>query len=327
MAETERIDAAQAAAFLRGADNIRLLAHAAPDGDTLGANNALCLALRMLGKRADVACADDIPPRYAFLAVPPEPADFIPRVYVSVDVADAKLLGENEEMGRQAALCVDHHPSNRLYAARTLLDPEASSACEVVADVIDELGVEITPDIAARIYTGLATDTGCFRFGNTGAKALRLAARLLEAGAPAARINKRLFDTVSRQRLAAERLVLQGLEYYEDGRVALVVLSQAMRKETGIEEADMEGFASLTARIEGVIIGVTVRERDDGGYKLSLRTNGGVDASAICARFGGGGHKAAAGCRMPGPVEDVRRAILAAAREALEAYDRAARSE
>lgn len=327
MAETERVSAAQAAAFLRGVNHIRLLAHAAPDGDTLGANNALCLALRALGKRADVACADTVPARLAFLMTPPETADFVPAVYVAVDVADAKLLGENETLGRQAALCIDHHPSNKLYAVRTLLDPDASSACEVTADVIDELGVEITKDIAERIYTGLATDTGCFRFGNTGSKALRLAARLLEAGAPTARINKQLFDTVSRQRLAAEQLVLQALEYHENGRVAMVVLSRALREQTGIEEADMEGFASLTARIEGVLIGITVRERDEGGYKLSLRTNGGVDASAICARFGGGGHKAAAGCRMPGPVEEIRRALLAASREALEDYDRAACSE
>lgn len=322
MSESKTVTLAQAAAFLRGAEDVCILAHASPDGDTLGSSHALCLALRALGKRAVVSCSDPIPQRFAFLTVPAGPA-FTSQTVVSTDVADPKLLGApNEALKDRVALCIDHHPSNTFYAARTLLCPTASSACEIIADVLDELRVEITPDIADRIYTGLATDTGCFRFGNTEAKTLRLAARLLEAGARTAQINKWMFDTVSRARLAAEQLVLQALEYHADGRVALVAITRAMREQTGVEEADVEGFASLTAQVEGVLVGITIREKDDGSFKLSLRTNEGMDASAICAHFGGGGHKAAAGCRMERPLPKVKQAILQAVNEALTTYER-----
>lgn len=314
----KQVTHAQTAAFLRSKDDYLILAHASPDGDTIGATYALCLGLRALGKRARVSCSDPIPPRYAHLEYP-EASAFEPRVIVSADIADTKLFGEaNAIYADKVSLCIDHHPSNTLYAKQVLLVPSASSTCEVMIEVLKELGVEFTQAIADCLYTGLATDTGCFRYSNTTAKTLRFAAEMIDFGAQTAAINKRLFETVSRQRLAVEELALQTIEYHLDGRFALVVISRDIREKTGAEESDMEGFASLPIRVEGVWVGVTIREKEDGVYKLSVRTNNGVDASAICAAFGGGGHAAAAGCKITGTLTEVKTAVIDAAKKALE---------
>ncbi len=320
--EDRSVTHAEAAAFLQKGDDFLILAHASPDGDTVGSSYALCLGVRALGKRARVSCSDPIPPRYGHLALPDVPA-FEPRVVVTSDIADTQLFGKaNAVYANKVALCIDHHPSNTRYAGRVLLLPTASSTCEIMADLLRELRVKITPDIADCIYTGLSTDTGCFRYSNTGAKALRLAADMLECGAHTAAINKRLFETISRQRLAVEQLALQTLEFHLDGRVALIVISLDMREKTGAEETDMEGFASLPVRVEGVQVGITIREKGDRVYKLSVRTNEGVDASAICAIFGGGGPRAAAGCKLEGSLADVKTAILTTVEKALDQHGR-----
>lgn len=316
--DAKKVTHAQAAAFLRAEDDYLILAHASPDGDTIGATYALCLALHALGKRARVSCSDPIPPRYAHLEYPDDSA-FEPRVIVSADIADTKLFGEaNSIYANKVSLCIDHHPSNTLYAKQVLLVPSASSTCEVMVEVLKELGAEFTQAIADCLYTGMATDTGCFRYSNTSAKTLRLVAELMDFGAQTAAINKRLFETVSRQRLAVEELALQTMEYHLDGRFALVVISSDMREKTGAADSDMEGFASLPVRVEGVLVGVTIREKEDGVYKLSVRTNNGVDASEICAAFGGGGHAAAAGCKITGTLAEVKAAIIGVAKKALE---------
>lgn len=309
---------AQAAAFLRSEDDYLILAHASPDGDTIGSTYALCMGLRALGKRARVSCSDPIPPRYAHLELPDTP-EFEPRVIVTADIADTKLFGEaNAIYADRVSLCIDHHPSNTRYAAQVLLVPSASSTCEVMTELLDELGAAITQMIADCLYTGMATDTGCFRYSNTTAKTLRIAAQLIDLGAQTTAINKRLFETVSRQRLAVEQLALQTLEYHLDGRLALIVISRDIREKTGAEESDMEGFASMPVRVEGVRVGVTIREKEDGVYKLSVRTNSGVDASAICAHFGGGGHAAAAGCKITGTLAEVKTALIGVTEKALE---------
>ncbi|ADU28273.1 DHH family phosphoesterase [Ethanoligenens harbinense] len=318
--ENRNVTYAEAAAFLRKEDDFLILAHASPDGDTIGSSYALCLGLRALGKRARVSCSDPIPPRYGHLALPDVPV-FEPRVIVTSDIADTQLFGKaNAIYADKVALCIDHHPSNTQYAERVLLLPTASSTCEIMADLLKKLEVKITKNIADCIYTGLSTDTGCFRYSNTGAKALRLAAEMLECGAHTAAINKRLFETVSRQRLAVEQMALQTMEFHLDGRAALIVISLDMREKTGAAESDMEGFASLPVQVEGVQVGITIHEKGDRLYKLSVRTNEGVDASAICAHFGGGGHKAAAGCKIEGTLADVKTAILNVVEKALDQH-------
>ena len=169
---TEQLNVQQMAERLCAADNILVLCHKNPDGDTIGCGSALCHALKALGKTAAVLCSDAVPSRYSFTAPVPFRGEFEPKTVVAVDVASVQLFGENNgvpQYTRHVDLCIDHHTGNSGYADFTLLDGNAAAAAELLYEVISEMGVEITPLIANCLYTGLATDTGCFlKFPHTG---------------------------------------------------------------------------------------------------------------------------------------------------------------
>lgn len=301
----------KAAKILLDAQNILILTHKSPDGDTLGSAFGLCRSLLKLGKAAKVICSDPIPKKYGYLVAG---ADFeVPDLIVASDIATVGLFGSSlETYAQKVDLCIDHHPSNSGYAKYTFVDTAAAATCEIMTELIDLLGVEIDKDIAQCLYTGLATDTGCLRFSNTMPKTLRTAAALIEKGADNAKLNKLLFETVSRGRLEIERMALETLEYHMNGKVAIITLTKAMYDKAGINESDTEGIASIPARIEGVEAGITVKEDTNSEYKISVRTNGTLNASKICAELGGGGHSAAAGCRVIGSLDDAKRKILEA---------------
>ena len=164
--------------------------------------------------------------------------------------------------------------------------------------MIATLGVEITPVIADCIYTGLSTDTGCFRYSNVTPETLELAADMLRSGANFDDINRVMFETKTKTYLKLEALVLDSLELLFGGRCALVTITQEMFRQSGSNETECDGIASLPRKIEGVSVGLTLREREDGSFKVSVRTYAPYDASAICAKMGGGGHARAAGCEI-----------------------------
>lgn len=311
----------QAAALLRAADHILILSHMKPDGDTLGSAFALAGALRTLGKTVRVSCSDGFPARFDFLYeafdVEHQPA-FEPEFVLAADIASVALLGdENAGWRDRIDLCIDHHPSNEQYAGHLLLDAEAAATAEVVYRVIHALGVPFNRAIAAAVYTGVATDTGCFRYANTTAYTHKVAAEMLDVGIDGFSINRRMFELKTPGRVELERLVRGALEYYLDGKVALMVVTREMTCATGVSDEDMDGISSLPRQIEGVEAGVTVRQRPDDTYRISLRTGELVDASKVCARFGGGGHARAAGCTLSGTSDAVKRQLVDALREVL----------
>ncbi len=311
---SKTISEIQAAEMLKNADNILLLAHQYPDGDTIGSNFALCLALQTLGKTVRVHCGDSIPDKYAYLfADVPQPS-FEPEFICAVDVADVKLLGEEtaKQYGERVDLCIDHHATNTGYAAHVCVDSTCGAAAMVVYRVIGLLGVTLTSAIAQCIYTGIATDTGCFKYANAGALAHRIAADCIDVGIPYEMINRVNFDTKSRARIELERMALDGMRFYHDGRVAVMTITNAMVVESGAGENDLEGLPPIPRQIEGVWVGITLRQKADGNYKISVRTGTHADAAAICAVLGGGGHERAAGCTVDGKREDVTATVLEA---------------
>lgn len=308
----------KAVSLLKGAERVLILTHKAPDGDTMGSAFALCRALLKLNRRCRVICSDSFPQKYAYMYQGLDLSEFEPDLIVASDIASVNLFGDSlKEYEGRVNLCIDHHPSNSQYAEFTLLDSSAAATCELMTDVLTLLNVEIDADIADCIYTGLATDTGCFRFSCTTSKTLRTAALMVEKGARSAQINKALFETVSRGRLELERMALSGLEYHYNEKVALIYLSREMYEKTGVSESEAEGIPSIPARIEGVSAGITVKEKSENHYKISLRTAQGLNASLICAQFGGGGHAAAAGCELTGALKEVKESILKAVGKAL----------
>ncbi|NLN82027.1 MAG: bifunctional oligoribonuclease/PAP phosphatase NrnA [Clostridiales bacterium] len=311
---SELLSVEQTAELLKAVDKILILTHQYPDGDTLGSGFALCRALHAMGKAARVECSDAIPEKYGYLyASMQQSADFEPEFICAVDTADARLLGERLSVYEQrVSLCIDHHASNTHYAKKLLLIPEYAAAAIIIAEVIRALGVEIDRDMAACIYTGIATDTGCFKYANTTSYTLRMAADMMDLGADSETINRNMFDIKSRARIELERLALDNMRFYLNDRCAIMCIMADMIEKSGAGEADMEGLAPLPRQIEGVHVGVTLREKSDGDFKVSVRTGNHADASSICALLGGGGHMRAAGCMVAGPVEAAVETILGA---------------
>ncbi len=309
----ELLDLAGVLSRLLKAERILLLCHKNPDGDTLGSAAALYWALKKLGKE-DVAvlCADIIPARYDYMKIERFEGQFEPDYVVAVDVASIQLFGDAvRKYSERVDLCIDHHASNSGYAGELYLDSNAAATTEIIYELIGKMGVEIDPLLADCLYTGLSTDTGCFQFANTTARTHIIAAALIEAGANIRDLNILLFGTKSRARLAIERIALANLEYYFDDRCALIYMTREQIESTGVEASDLESITSLPRQIEGVQVGVTLRQQPSGSYKISVRTVPGVDACAICRRLGGGGHDQAAGCELVGGLDNAKAAVLA----------------
>lgn len=307
------ISTAQAAKELLIQDKIMIIPHISPDGDALGCAFALYSALISLGKQVKIRCSDDLPIRFSYLYRYYVDTEFDDEYVVAVDLASPQLIGEKlQPYASRIALCIDHHPSNTEYAANTCLDTKAAAACEIIYELLEILNIEITAHIANCLYTGIATDSGCFKYGNTTSRTHIIAASLIDSGAEYDEINRFLFDTKSKHRIAVEQEVLKTIEYFYHDRVALIYISQAMVEQTKADEGELDGLSALPRMIEGVDVGITIREKPDGSHKISLRTTDKADASEICALFGGGGHKRAAGCLINENFEESKAKIIEA---------------
>ena len=300
---------ADSAAFLRAHDDYLILTHIRPDGDTLCSAAALCSCLRRLGKRAAMFPNPEITENYADHIAPwltdrPDGN----ACFVSVDVADANMLPE-EFIGR-VALAVDHHPKNPGFAEQTLLNGGKASCGEIVMELIETLCGNLTIEEANLLYIAVSTDSGCFCYGNTTAETLRAGAHLVDCGAENGRLNKAIFRSSSFARLKLEGMIFASLRSYRDHRINVAIVTLDMMRACGAVENDCEDIASLPGRIRGSVVNFMIRELAPGRSKASVRTSEQVDASAICARFGGGGHKMAAGCTYDGSPEELAEGLL-----------------
>ena len=309
------------AAFLKTLDRVLILTHVRPDGDTVGSAAALCQALRDLGKEAFLLYNPEITATYAPYAAPYWADEgFTPDHVVSVDVATPGLLPESARCYvNNIELCIDHHPSNSGYARRTCLDASAAAAGEIVYAVIREL-TPVTPAIALPLYVAISTDCGCFQYANTTANTHRIAAELM-ALTDVSAVNKSLFRTKSKVRLAMESRMVADMELYDADRVVVMQIPLSLREEFHATEADIEELSSLAALVEGTDCGITLRELRPGTVKISVRSGPRVDACAVCSLLGGGGHRAAAGATVEGTMAQVKAAVLEAVSHVTENAD------
>ena len=303
----------ETASLLQSLDQVLILTHKRPDGDTIGCAAALCLGLRQLGKTAWVLPNEDAhglfdPYFQGVLA----PADFQPQVAVSVDVASQGMLPESAAPWKDnILLCIDHHGSNEGYAQHTLVDPAAAACGEMITKVLTQLGVSITAPIALLLYMAIATDTGCFVYSNTTPETHRIAANLMETGFDAQWVNKRHFRVKSLKRMQIESRLVRDMDLEQDGSLVFAYVTLDMIRELQATEEDLEDISSFIGLLEGVDNAVTVRQLKPEECKISLRTDGkSLNASLVCARFGGGGHPAAAGCTIHGTPAQAKAAML-----------------
>ena len=301
-----RADLEAVAAAIRGNERFLVVTHENPDGDALGSLLASAVALGQLGKDAVMYLpgATPLPREYAFMPlddlVREPPADAAERVLLAVDCAKAERIGDPDAVERAPLVVdVDHHHDNTRFGDVNLIVADASSTGEVLRDVFAELGLELTPDLAEPLYIALVTDTGRFQYANTTPKALRLAAELVEAGADIHAVFQQVYESVEFAKLKLLARALGRAEVLEGGRIVVSHLLRGDFAEAGAAEPYSEGIIDYLRAVEGAELAVLVREQlgeAAHAHKGSLRSSiDELDVSAIARRFGGGGHRQAAG--------------------------------
>jgi phosphoesterase RecJ-like protein len=297
----------QVAAELRSRKRFLLTAHEGPDGDALGSLLGMHHLLGQLDKDSVMFMAAKefpLPIEYRFLPLEEvfhePPADMADRTVIFLDCGNIdRMPVEFLSQGENFRINIDHHHDNTLFGDVNLVDVAASSTAEIVYELALALGLTITPEMASALYVGLVTDTGKFMYENTNANTHRIAAELIDAGVPVDDTYRRLYEHVPLEKLRLVSRALNGIERYCDDRLVVAYVSSADYAASGAGEEMTEGIIDHLRSVEGAKVAALIRDQGDRGRaarKASLRSSdGAVDVSAIARKYGGGGHKRAAG--------------------------------
>jgi bifunctional oligoribonuclease and PAP phosphatase NrnA len=315
------------ARILREHQRFAVLSHVRPDGDALGSQLAMGLALKHLGKDVAIWNEDGMLDKYSFvpraelLTKPPaQPQDF--DVIVALDTAIQNRLGTAGDAVRSARTCIniDHHPSNPGYGDLVYIDENAPATGQILFELLRSEGLPFDRDIAENLYVAISTDTGSFQYPNTSARTFEIAAELVRAGVNVGRINQQLYENYPRRRVELLRELLGTMRFAADGKIASFSLGLETANRLGVLPEDNEGLIDHLRAIRGVIVAVFFEELPDGKVRVSMRSkNEAADVCAICNQFGGGGHKLAAGARTRGTLGEVEARVLQAVADALSA--------
>jgi phosphoesterase RecJ-like protein len=312
---------AEVAHALRSARRITAICHENPDADTIGAAVAIGLMAERLGAEAEIVSIDRPAPMFDFLprmgqvrARPGLDADLV----VVVDAATLERVGriaveEAEWLSRRRLVNIDHHASNDGFGDLNLVDAHAAATCEVVARLAHELEIEIDAELATALLTGIVRDSHGFSDPATSGDTLRLAASLVDAGAPLSLIHRVVLAELPFPTLALWGRMLTGIGQRLDGRIVYSVLTCQMLDETGTAQHDADGVVEFMARAKGAAVTLMLRELGPAETRVSIRTTDGIDATRIAAHFGGGGHARRAGCTISRDVAASLDEVLAVA--------------
>lgn len=298
--------------ILRRKDHILIITHRRPDGDAVGCGAALCRGLRAMGKDAWVLENPDLTERYfEYFEGLVAPKDYEPEFVVTVDCAALHLLCLGAESYHGSiGLAIDHHGSHAAYSEEVWVDSDAAACGEMILELLLHMAGTLPEGCGAPLYLAISTDTGCFQYTNTTANTLKAAAYLTEQGVDTYAINKVMFGTKSMARLKLESSLVDGMEFYSQGKVCVMTLTPEMMESAGATNNDIDDIAGFPRVVEGVQIGILVRQLEDGSSKASVRTAGIANASDICAPMGGGGHPGAAGLTLDVPAAELKRLLL-----------------
>jgi len=315
--------AKEAADAIRARQSFILTSHARPDGDAVGSQLALALALDALGKSVRLVDRDPVPAPYrSFPGV--DRIEQCPRV---AGAADAVIILECSDITRPDVsglenyfiINIDHHLGNGLYGAVNWYDESAAACAEMVAGLVDELGVSWTRDIAQHLYLGIATDTGGFRHGSISARTFELCRRITDAGINPAGLAREIFDSFAIGRVKLTGRLLNAMELYHGDRFAVLRFDDAMLRDCGATMDDTEGLVNLPLGAKEVAAVALFKGQADGTHRVSLRSKGAVDVRSVALRWGGGGHINAAACTVTGDYQTAKAAMVRAVSEAIDA--------
>lgn len=310
----------EAVAFFKERDRFLIFTHNSPDADTIGSACALVIALCACGKQAYAYNSEEIPQRLSFLqpekyfvrTLPPTDAYTL----LSVDVASPAVLSE-QDAAHRFALSIDHHAINSVLCERLLLHADYAAAGEIVYELIKEMGVPLTKEIATCLYAAISSDSGGFRYPSTRPETMQTAAALMQTGIDFAEINRRLFACKTPAQIAVEKLAYEKLDILFDGKFALVTVTADELAATGASDADTGSLNELPRQVNGTLASAVIKPKGS-LIKCSLRSDGQVDVSRIAAKFQGGGHMCAAGFSVKnGDIDAVRQALLETMQEVL----------
>lgn len=301
----------ETAAFFARRDHFCILTHRRPDGDTLGSAALLCRGLRQLGKTAHILENAEITPKYAFLTEGlTKPAPQEGDIIVSVDVASPGMLPHN--YSGKIDLRIDHHRNEAPWTTHELVDPSSAACGQLVRWVLLQLGVTMDVPMANALYTAIATDTGCFRYANAQPQTYEAAAVCARITPDLRELNYMLFETNSLARLRMQGWMVENALFLQDGKVCICPIPLEVEQKLGVTEDDMENISGFPRTIAGVAVAVTLRQENPNKVKISVRVDLHQDASAICAKLGGGGHRGAAGASLEMTMDEAVKAVIAA---------------
>ena len=306
---------AECAGFLLDHDRFAIITHCGPDGDTVGSAAALCLGLRQLGKTAHVLENSQVPEKYKYLleGLTKSDAEETDTV-VSVDVAAAHMLSEaSRHLAEKVELRIDHHGSATPFAQNELVDSTAAACGDIIYDLLTLLGVKLERHMANALYTAVSTDTGCFRYANTNDHSFAVASACSRVSPDIFRIAQQLFDTVTMGRLRLQSWVVEHMQVLCGGKIVVCGIPADLQERLELTDEDMGNLSGFLRSIEGVKMAATVKQDKEGHTGFSVRAVPGYDAAAVCEKFGGGGHKGAAGAGMENVTLDEAVAALIAA--------------
>jgi phosphoesterase RecJ-like protein len=317
------------ATVLEDAEELLVVTHQIADGDCLGSMLAAYLAFNRGRRRVRAVHPEPVPAIYRFLPrweaiEPPRVLTEAPRAALVLDCTDPARVGQELALLLERVsliVNVDHHLGNRYFGHLNYVRPEAAATAELIYDLLETMGIGLTPEIALALYTGLVTDTGCFQFENTSPRSHLIAARLLEAGVAPQEVHRQLWEEKPLVTLRLLEKVLSTLSFAADGRVAWVTVTQAVLAAVGAEAEHCEGLIEYPRSVAGVEVALLFRETETGETKVGFRSKQKVDVNRLAARFGGGGHRRAAGCRLRLPLERAVPLVVEAAAEALREED------
>jgi len=308
---------------------IMVLGHKDADGDTLGCSLAFGEALRALGKRVSVVMPHPLSQKYAWMPGfdqvadrPAEGSDI--GLVLFFDAGNIARSGSAAEHipGRATIVNVDHHPSNSRFGDVNIIDAEASAVGQMCLDMLEHFGWRITPAMATNLYTALMTDTGGFRHENTTPRALRDASRLAALGADPSFVASMVYKSRPLTTVKLSGLAIAGMQVELDGRLAWARVTRKMLREAGAVMAESEDIIDTLNSLAGLDLAIVFKEVQPKLTKISVRSRGAVDAAALCAHFGGGGHLRAAGAEVPLRLEAAIPTVLEVARESIEGSGR-----
>lgn len=311
-------------AALKDCKTVLISVHKNPDGDALGSQLGLLLGLEKIGKVAFAHNLDPVPEIYRFLpgtdritTGPSVKGTYDAFLVLDADPPRTGLF--NGSWPARTLINIDHHVTNPREWPVTWLDPDATATGEMIYRLLRSLKIPIDKDMAICLYTAIFTDTGSFRYSNTTPESMRIAAALIEAGADPWTVTENVYESYAFKRINLLGRVLSGIERSQDGRIAWVLVTEDLYRQTGTRAEDTDNFINFVRSVKGVEVAVLFRQTGAAQYKISLRAKGRVDLSGLATRLGGGGHKNAAGGTVEGPFPAVRDKVLNAVAQAIEA--------